>query len=129
MTSEYDSISDTDQRTSMISETSNNIHLPDILGDKKITSHYPEVDFYITTSYALSPSTGDNPIQYSVNSLNNNAFNIEVVLINITIYVINCYGNTNKYNDNIIHHQLVVVVIMMLSREPHNTLNTKITEL
>ena len=124
MTSEYDSISDTDQRTSMISETSDNIRLTDILRDKKITSHYAKVDFYITTPYASSPSTGDNPIQYSGNRPNINAPNIEVVLINITIYIINCYGNTNKYNN--IHHQLVVVVIMMLSREPHNTLNTVI---
>ena len=104
MTSGYDSISDTDKTTSVISVISQSTQPAK---ERNNTSHCAEVEFCITT-YPSSLPTGDIPVQYSDIRPDNNGLNIMVILI-------------NKYNK--VHYQLLVVVIIMLSRKPHNTKN------
>lgn len=105
MMSGYDRKSDTGQISSMIYETSNDIQPAYISKEKWSTSHYTEVEFCITKNYPLSPpSTGDIPIEYSDIRPDVNTLDIEVILINIII----------------VHYQLLVV-IMVLPREPNNT--------
>ena len=86
VTSGYDTISDTDRTSSMISFISQNTQSA-YISKKKSIFHYGDVKFYITTVYPISPPTGDIPVHIRpiINTLN-----IEVILINVLIYIINC---------------------------------------
>lgn len=87
VTSGYDTISDTDQISSMISFINQNTQSAYISKEKKSISHYGDVKFYITTVYPVSPYTGDIPVHIRPIITSRN---IEVILINVLIYIINC---------------------------------------